>query len=226
MSLSLNIGLALSLLGAPLLLLGFKALRIDSLSLISRVALWLLAGTVLAFATYGSGSWSQQIGIQAPTAIHLAAAVFAAFAMLAIWPIAQHLQKSYGGVRVEQTESFQKIARFSFGRRLFLVVTAAVVEEILYRSYAIGIGQTIWGSMMAAVVVSLGVFVAAHFQWGVSHLFFVFWAGLVLSLLFVFTNNIWACMLAHAIVDAVGLLLAPAAMARKRTRVPPSTHTG
>ncbi len=222
MPIFLHIGLALSLLGVPLLLLAFKIFCVDSLSLLSRVALWLLAIAVLVLAAYSSGSWRQQIGVQTPTAFHLGVAFLAALAMLSIWPVAQRLQKALGGVSVEQTARFRMVAGFSVGYRVFIAITAAVVEEILYRGYAVGIGQYIFGSVSVAVVVSLGVFVIAHFRWGMSHLFSVFWTGLILSLLFVYTNDLLACILAHGVIDAVGLLLAPAVMARKLTREPSS----
>jgi membrane protease YdiL (CAAX protease family) len=212
---ALNIGLALSLFGGLFLLLLSKAFRIDSLSLLSRLALWLLALSALVLAAYGSGSWLQQIGFQAPTALHVGAAALAALAMLAIWPLLQRVQKALGSTSIEQTEQFRKLAGLSFAYRLFIVVTAAVVEEILYRGYAIGIGKYIFGSLSIAVLVSIVAFVAAHFRWGVSQLVFVFWSALVLSILFVYTNDLLACVLAHAAVDAVGLLLAPA-IGRKR----------
>lgn len=133
------------------------------------------------------------------------------------------MQKALGGVSVEQTELFSRLAKLSFGYRLFIVMTAAVVEEVLYRGYAIGVGRYVFGSLFIAILVSLAAFVAAHFRWGMSHLLSVFWPGLVLSLLFVSTNNLLVCILAHAAVDAVGLLVAPAAMRRKNAGIHPSS---
>ena len=222
---ALNVGLALSLFGSLLLLLLFKSLRIDSLSLPSRLALWLLALCALMLAAHGSASWLHQMGFQTPTFLHIGAAVLATIAMLAIWPLLQRIQKVFGSTPIEQTNQFRKLAGLSFTFRLFIVVTAAVVEEILYRGYAIGIGKDIFGSLSVAVLVSVGAFVAAHFRWGVSQLLFVLWSALVLSTLFVYANDLLACILAHAAVDAVGLLVAPA-MGRKSARMRPSPREG
>ena len=57
----------------------------------------------------------------------------------------------------------QKIYSLSVPRRLFIVVTAAVAEEVLYRGYAIGIGQYIWGGLTIAFVVSLVVLSPGQF---------------------------------------------------------------
>lgn len=99
-----------------------------------------------------------------------------------------------------------------------MVVTAAVVEEVLYRGYAIGIGQHVWGSLAVAFVVSLFVFVVVHFSHGMIQLITVFWIALLMSLLFVLTNNLFACMLAHFVVDAVGVLLMPWVASRQRAQ--------
>lgn len=216
-------GLVISLLGAPAIMLSLKGFRIDSLSLPSRLALWLLALVVLALAAYGSESWRTQLGLQAPTTVHLGVAALAIFGILAVLPLLQFVQKVLGGTSIKQTEQFRKLADLSFNFRLFLVITAAVVEEILYRGYAIGIGKDILGSPSVAVIVSLTLFVAIHFRWGLTHLLSVLFMGLILSLLFVLTNDLWACVVVHSAVDAFGLLFLPVAMRRKKLARPESS---
>ncbi|HEX7049483.1 MAG TPA: CPBP family intramembrane glutamic endopeptidase [Longimicrobiales bacterium] len=224
MTTTLSIGLALALGGQILLQLSSKAFRFDSFSLPFRLSFWLLALAVLALAAYGGGPWLTRIGAEPLGWLSLIGAVVAAVATLAIFPSLQRLQKILGGKGTEQTESFKKIAGLSAAHRAFLVVTAAVVEEILYRGYGIGIGRHLFGNVSVAVGISLLLFVGSHFRWGISHLISVFWCGLVLSLLFVATNNLFACILAHFVIDAFGVLLLPWAMARKRAREAPLAH--
>ncbi len=119
---------------------------------------------------------------------------------------------------VENNESFKNLVRLPVAYRCLLIVTAGVTEEVLFRSYAIGIGRTLLDGTLTALVVSLMFFVASHYRWGLSHLLSVFWAGLVLSVLFVITNSLVVCAVTHTLVDAVGLLLAPWGMARKAKR--------
>lgn len=65
---------------------------------------------------------------------------------------------------------------------------------------------------------SLTIFVAAHSGWGVGHLLSVTWAGLVLSLLFVWSHDLVACAIAHTMIDAVGHILAPWGMSLRAKR--------
>lgn len=226
MAILLDIGLAFSLGGPLLLLLASKWLRFNSLSLPSRLFLWLLAFIVLALAAFSGSPWLRRVGAQPVGWIQLIGAVVATITILGAFPFLQRLQKAVGGTSEEQTETFQKIACLPVPYRVFLVVTAATVEEVLYRGYAIGIGQYVLDSLPAAFIISLLVFVATHFRWGISHLISVFWAALVLSLLFVFTNNLFACILAHFTVDAVGFLLLPSVMPHQRIREAPTIHEG
>jgi membrane protease YdiL (CAAX protease family) len=211
-------GLALSLFGVPLLLVGARQLRLNPLSLAVRLGFWILGFGVLVLTIFGAASWSQQLGFIGFSAKTLGAATVAILATLVAWPLLQHTQKWLGGVSVEQTPQFHAIAALSYGYRIFLVATAATVEEVLYRGYAIGVGQYLLGGLWPAATVSILVFTLSHFRWGLSHLLSVLWAALVLTLLFLQTGDLLACMLAHAAIDAVGLLLAPAAMARSRRR--------
>jgi membrane protease YdiL (CAAX protease family) len=79
------------------------------------------------------------------------------------------------------SELQKKIFSLSVPYRFFIVITAAVAEEILYRGYAIGIGREIWGSLPVAFTISLIVFVfaciLAHFAVDAFGTLFVPWAA-------------------------------------------------
>jgi membrane protease YdiL (CAAX protease family) len=210
----LNAGLALALAGQAVLLLLARAFRLDPLSVRFRLAFWVLALFVLALAAYSGGPWLSRMGVSPLGWLPLVGSIAAAIAVVAIFPPLQRLQKVLGGSELEQTESFRKIAGLSVAHRTFIVVTAAVIEETLYRGYGIGIGQHLLGQTSVAAALSLLLFVGSHFRWGTGHLVSVFWGGLVLSGLFVATNNLLACILAHFLVDAFGLLLLPWAQSR------------
>ena len=212
------IGLLLALFGAPLLLLICKKLAIDSLAPAIRIGLWLLCLGVVAIAAQGPESWMAQLHLHLPTARTLLEAVLGITAALAATPIIQLIQTLLGGTSLQRNAQFAKIRNLSAANRLFIAVTAGVVEEVLYRGYAIGIGGQIFGSLWLAASISLAVFVAAHIRWGLSHLLAVFWAGLVLSALFIFTRDLVACIIAHVAIDVIGILLAPAILAKREAR--------
>jgi membrane protease YdiL (CAAX protease family) len=95
-----------------------------------------------------------------------------------------------------------------FWYRFFLVTTAAVVEETLFRGYPIErIGE--WsGSRILAGVITWIAFTYAHLRgWGWAHLIVAGFAGLLLTILFLWRRNLWANMLAHWLTDGAGFLL-------------------
>ena len=212
----LTIGLIAALLGAPLMSLAFRQLGFPPMAVASRLALWLLGILVMAIAAHGAGNFKADLGLRVPDGESILGAGVATAVVLGLWPFFQRLQKSLGGVSIDRSDAFRIITRLSVGARLFIVLTAAVVEETLYRGYAIGIGEHLLGGPWPAVALSLAAFVLGHFRWGMSHLLSVFWAGSVLSVLFVGTHDLAACVLAHALIDSVGVFLAPAAIARRK----------
>jgi len=217
----LYLGLLIALVAAPLLAAAFKLLRFNPLSLVPRLTLWAAAIVVLVIAAMKIEAWRTYLGLDRPMWQSLFLAIFAAALMLSVLGAHQFVQRTFGKGSPEQFRQLQNILALPFGHRCFLVVTAAVVEEVLYRGYAIGVGQHLLGSVWLACVVSVAAFTLAHLRWGLAHLLPVFISALVLTLLFAFTQSLWACIIAHAIVDAVGFLVVPVIMARRH---PVSAH--
>jgi membrane protease YdiL (CAAX protease family) len=216
MEIFLYIGLAISLGGPLLLLVLSKMFQFKLFSLPSRLVLWIFAIIVFIFAELGGGFWLKHIGIQSFGWFELVSTIIATLVILIVLPLLQRFQKRLGGNNSKQLEHFQKIADFSFPYRVFIVLTAAVTEEILFRGYIVGIGQYIFGSLAIAFIISLIAFVLVHFRWGISHLVSVFCSALVFTFLFVVTNNLFACILAHFIVDTFGFILLPSLMKRRK----------
>lgn len=219
MAMMLEIGLAVSLGGPLLYVLVGRKLAFESLSLPGRLLHWLVAAGVLAIAARGDGAWLVHIGARPPTGSDLLATLVAIVVMLAGGIACQVLLGKLGFKGGTQRELLKKLFRLSAPYRLLIVITAAVTEEVLFRGYAIGIGQQIWGSLDVALIVSLFVFVAAHYTQGAKAMVPIFWVTLVMSLLFVHTGNLFACIAAHFVLDALGLLVAPWIAARRRVRM-------
>jgi membrane protease YdiL (CAAX protease family) len=221
-----SIGLAVSLGGPLLYVLATKRFSLNSLSVSGRLFLWLLAVVALMIAAYGGGAWLLHIGVKPFRWSDLLSTAVAIIAMLAGAIILQVLITKLGFKDKKASELQQKIFRLSVPHRFFIVVTAAVAEEVLYRGYAIGVGQEILGSLTIAFIVSLVVFVAAHFTHGAKALASILWISLVMSLLFVVTGNLFACILAHFVVDALGTLFVPWVASRQRARAALSASEG
>ena len=218
MSPLLYLGLVLALIASPLLMAFFRWLRFNQFSPIPRTTLWVAAVVVLVIAATNTGAWRMAMGLAWPTWQTVALATFAAAMLFLAFGAYQYLQGKYKFFTVSPTQvDLQRtLLRSPFGHRLFVVATAAVTEEVLYRGYAIGVGQHLLGSIWLACLLSVAVFTLAHFRWGLAHLIPVFLATLVITLLFAFTGNLLACIIVHAILDGLGILVGPVIMVRKR----------
>jgi hypothetical protein len=211
----LALGLAVSLLGAPLLLIAVKLSDINSLGLSVRLALWALAGAVCAIAVLASEPWSLLMGLRVPSWRTVLGAGAATIAVVSAWPFLQSIQRNAGGRWIMANAVFQRIVALPVAYRLFLVATAAVTEEILYRGFAVGIGKVVLGNTLEAATLSVVIFTVTHFRWGLSHMLSVLWTALALTSLFVVTEDLLACIIAHGTIDAVGLVIAPAVMVHR-----------
>ena len=215
----LYFGLPFALLASPLLLALFKRLHLKQFSPAPRIALLVAAAVVVGIAATNIGIWRTALGLAWPTWQIVGLAVVAAVVLLLAIVASQYLLAKYRLLTPspKQVELQEQLVHSPFSHRFFVVVTAAVTEEVLYRGYAIGVGQHLFGSLWLACILSVAVFTLAHIRWGFANLIPVFLATLVITLLFAFTKNLLACIIVHAILDGLGQLVVPAIMARKRS---------
>jgi membrane protease YdiL (CAAX protease family) len=97
---------------------------------------------------------------------------------------------------------------------LLIALTAGIAEEIIFRSVLISQLEFASGSPWLAGAVSLLLFGLAHAAaWGPWQIVFAMVPGLVLTLFFLWKRDLWVCMIAHFLTDALGLLSAAAALA-------------
>jgi uncharacterized protein len=90
-----------------------------------------------------------------------------------------------------------------------IVIRAAVFEEVFYRGFAIERLSEILASRKIAALISWAAFTLAHLSsWGWAHLIVAGSGGIVLTVLYLWRRDLPCCMLAHAITDGVGVLLA------------------
>jgi uncharacterized protein len=92
---------------------------------------------------------------------------------------------------------------------LFAALTAGIVEETLYRGYAIERLASVTGSYWWAGLIATTVFALMHLPmwgWGAVTTFFV--SGGLLAVFYIATQDLIACMIAHTITDAVGFISA------------------
>jgi membrane protease YdiL (CAAX protease family) len=108
----------------------------------------------------------------------------------------------------------QKLAAVPVGLRILVVLTAAVTEEFIYRGFAIEELAYLIGKRWLAGLLSLLLFTVSHAGlYGMSAALIVpFLVGAVLTGLYLWRSNLWSCMLMHAIIDGIMVVVIPAAM--------------
>lgn len=212
---------AAALFGVPLLLAFIKVTAgAKSYSIVSRLALWVFSASILAavalvFMNGDIAGTISLIGFGRPTRQSLIlGAAAGAFCFMAAGAIIA-LRARHGGFSDKDSDSFDQIADQPFADRFFLVLTAAVTEEVLYRGVGIAVGALLFGNILIAAAVSLAAFVVTHLgSWSLRHLPLVTILGGVLTGLYLFNGDLASVIVAHFIADA-GVLLAPL-MRRKR----------
>ena len=203
--------LAVSLGGPAVLVLARRAGLFTTTPVIQRTLMalgcWVLVAIVLV-AMARAGRPLSAIGLGAPTLQSLAWGIGGGLAGIAAFPLGGGLLRLLGGAPL--TTDVNGLVGLPFWTRMLILVTAAVTEEVLYRGYPIPHLQALTGSLAVAAAISLAVFVIIHLPgWGLGHLIFVSLAGSILTALFLLRGDLWSCIIAHGIVDAVPLLIIP-----------------
>jgi len=96
-----------------------------------------------------------------------------------------------------------------FWFRVFVILRAAVFEEMFFRGFIIErLTEITRGYRLAAAVLSCALFTLLHLgYWGWAHLMVAGFGGVVLTALYLWRRDLSANMIAHLLTDAVGFLL-------------------
>jgi membrane protease YdiL (CAAX protease family) len=107
-----------------------------------------------------------------------------------------------------------KLASIPLGVRIVVVLTAAICEEFIYRGFSIEELAYLTGKRWMGGVLSLVIFTAAHLRlYGISAALVIpASVGAVLTGLYLWRRNLLSCMLVHALMDGLFLLVLPALM--------------
>ena len=209
------IGLALALLGplalaTPPMQRVYASFRPDTHAVfVGQASLWIVLALALACLVFGERLPLAAVGLVRPhprsiwTGLAIGAAVYAALFAL----VAALLKFAL----FDADRASEIIGNWPLWLRLFALITAGVVEEALYRGFAIERLTALTGSKGLAAILSLAAFSAAHVPfWGLAALAAPIVGGGFFTLVYLWRRDLVACMVAHIAVDFVGLVLAPA----------------
>jgi membrane protease YdiL (CAAX protease family) len=110
-----------------------------------------------------------------------------------------------------------KIAAVPLNLRIAVVLTAAVCEEFMYRGFGIEEIVHLTGKRWLAGLLSLILFTFSHAGlYGMSATLIIpALVGAVLTALYLWRRNLPSCMLMHAIMDAIFIIVIPAMVQAK-----------
>lgn len=173
---------------------------------------WLAALAVLLVMFVGERRGLGSIDLRAPGLRSLMWGVAGSVVLIALFAAVQVLLQLLGlGVSQSAAVDFGQLPVWLI---LAMALRAGVVEEILFRGYAVTRLEGLTGRTWLAALISLGAFVALHAtSWSAGHLIFVGVAGGALTAMYLWKRNLAANIIAHTLVDVAGLLLAKYAMA-------------
>jgi membrane protease YdiL (CAAX protease family) len=206
-------GLAIALGGIALLvspahrLLG-PAERLRT-RVLDQLALWSLLGGVLAVTFLWEERGFASLGLRPFHAGSLAWGIaLALFLGRVAYPATLWLLRA---LRLPAFESgFATVLAWPLWLRVFAVVTAGVVEEALFRGYAIERLALFTGDVFSAALLTLAAFALVHWPlWGAGPVISFFFTGGVLTAFFVWRADLLANIVAHVSGDAWGLIVGP-----------------
>lgn len=176
---------------------------------VAQSTMWLVLAAALACHVYGDRLPLAAVGLVRP---RLRSILFGlgvgASVYVGLYAVALVLWKN--GL-FEAKAPADQIMQWPLWLRLFMLVTAGIAEEAIYRGFAIERLTALTGRRWLAALIALAAFVAAHVPfWGVSAIATPIVGGGFFTLVYLWRRDLVACMVAHLAVDSVGLLLAPA----------------
>lgn len=174
-----------------------------------QLALWGLFALIVAIVSLWEKQSLGSIGLGRLSWASIGLGLGCAALMIAVNSVVIPFLTKFG--IVDLSKGFAVVASWPVWLRLFAAVTAGVVEEVLFRGYAIERLALLIRSYAWAGVISLMIFAAVHLPfWGLGILFNAFFGGAVSTLLYLWRRDLWACIIAHSALDAIALIADPA----------------
>jgi CAAX protease family protein len=104
----------------------------------------------------------------------------------------------------------EQVMRFPFAFRLFAVIGAGVVEELLFRGFTVTRLIALTGRVWLAAALAVVDFSLLHVPgWGWGFALVGLIGGAASTAFFIWRKDLLAMMVFHAITDATGFLIAP-----------------
>lgn len=193
------VGLFLALFSLPMISLAFTVFAepLTTPQLVSREGLMFLSGIALLLVARSEGMTPADLGMVRRNAVDMAAVVLLGVVLMAVIIALDYWISQRVGLLATSGEPG--------GRPLWVLalisLRAGVLEELFYRAYAIGRLRSLTGSRWLAVLLPLLIFTLFHSTQGLGGMLLAFLGGAGLTALYLWSRNLWACMIVHFLVD-------------------------
>jgi membrane protease YdiL (CAAX protease family) len=177
--------------------------------LLCQLVMWAFLAVVLWVVLVAEQRPLASIGLRPPGWRSLAWGVaLAALIMWVLTPLNLWLLRRTGLAGFEG--GIGKFGELPLALQLFAVLTAGVVEEVLYRGFPLERIAEWTGSAALAGAAVVAVFALVHLpMWGPGPVLTFLVSGAVVTAWYVWQRDLTATIVAHVIVDAMGLVVVP-----------------
>lgn len=185
--------------------------------LLDQIALWTLFAAVLAVVLVLENRPLASIGLR-PFSWHSLAwgLALAAFLMWIVAPLNLRLLHASGLAGFDA--GIADFVRRPPWLQVWAVIGAGVVEETLFRGFAIERLAEASGSYLVAGALALTAFALLHLpMWGWGPVLTFFVSGAVLTAFYLWRHDLLANTTAHILVDTMGLILLPRRTSHRAT---------
>jgi membrane protease YdiL (CAAX protease family) len=125
------------------------------------------------------------------------------FGPIAYWVLARSGSQSFGA-------GIEAVSQLPTAYLILTIVIVAPAEELLYRGYAIARLSDLAGSYLLASIISVVAFGLAHVpMWGWAPAATTIVSGGIVTVVYLWRQDIVALILAHIATDLYGIVLAP-----------------
>ena len=179
-------------------------------SLLGQAALWLLCAAVVGVVLFWERKPLASLWLKPFRWQSLAwSGVLICGSIILIFPFTEWIRKAVG--LSGYAAGIETALAYPVWFRILAVLTAGVVEEVLFRGYAVTRLAQLTGSLLPAVGLSNLAFAALHLPvWGAGPSLAFFIGGLATTAFFVWRRDLAAMIIAHVAIDAWALVVTPA----------------
>lgn len=169
---------------------------------------WFVAGVVVAGVVWVERRSLDSIGLERPSVRDLGLGVAGFVVGVVSFALTQPLVQALG--LTSTTTGVRTLATFPMWVVVAIALTAGITEEVLFRGYPIERMAEVTGNLWVGAAVTFVVFTVGHVSWwGVGGAIQIGVWTLVVTVLYVYTRNLPACILMHVSNDLFAFIVLP-----------------